>query len=420
MRQTTPDAKYCSFTATPQEATRQVSTEEMRIHHPIAGLTCMEAERSRVEPYVPTVYQDMASTGTMASTGADPCYRPSLGVCPPYDGYPWNPTFSIQQYPNIHPDYPSYSASNQHVTQWMPEVHQPSLYGQHAVSPMNVCPAKRKCDGVKLPQRRGATQLWEFLLDLLNEKGNEKVIAWIDEETFTFRVIDPDELARRWGELKARPKMNYDKLSRSLRYYYQKKFLTKIASEKYVYRLLCHPSVLYASLGGPPRDQRDRKRRAPSKEVEISDSDSDEGTPSPPQKRGRCPLDRSPYSYCSTASSPMTESQLPLSKALTVVQAPLSTTFLLPSDLDLPKHPAIAIGNPATPLDSDSPAPSSPVSEQSDTAQTLSEFLYAVMSSDDLLSDEEIDKALPGNNKHASAAAIACNCPESFSVIESL
>lgn len=32
-----------------------------------------------------------------------------------------------------------------------------------------------------------------------------------------FKLTDPDEVARRWGERKSKPNMNYDKLSRALR-----------------------------------------------------------------------------------------------------------------------------------------------------------------------------------------------------------
>lgn len=42
-----------------------------------------------------------------------------------------------------------------------------------------------------------------------------------------FKLIEPEEVARRWGIQKNRPAMNYDKLSRSLRYYYEKGIMQK-------------------------------------------------------------------------------------------------------------------------------------------------------------------------------------------------
>lgn len=121
---------------------------------------------------------------------------------------------------------------------------------------------------------RGATQLWEFLLEMLNQEGNEAIMCWLDRAAREFRVLNPDELARRWGELKGRPRMNYDKLSRSLRYYYQKKLLSKVPTEKYVYRFLCPPAALYDALGG--RDKRRNKKSAVDQ-----DDQSWETTPSP-------------------------------------------------------------------------------------------------------------------------------------------
>ena len=122
---------------------------------------------------------------------------------------------------------------------------------------------------------RGATQLWEFLLEMLNSEGNGAVVCWLNKTAHEFRVLDPDELARRWGELKGRPRMNYDKLSRSLRYYYQKKLLAKVPTEKYVYQFLCPPSALYDALGG-------RDKRKKSKAIPVTDQDDHSvGTLSP-------------------------------------------------------------------------------------------------------------------------------------------
>lgn len=81
----------------------------------------------------------------------------------------------------------------------------------------------------------GQIQLWQFLLELLADRQNIACISWegIDGE---FKLIDPDEVARRWGERKSKPNMNYDKLSRALRYYYDKNIMTKVHGKRYAYK----------------------------------------------------------------------------------------------------------------------------------------------------------------------------------------
>jgi len=47
-------------------------------------------------------------------------------------------------------------------------------------------------------------------------------------------------VARRWGERKSKPNMNYDKLSRALRYYYDKNIMTKVHGKRYAYKFDFH------------------------------------------------------------------------------------------------------------------------------------------------------------------------------------
>ncbi|XP_042077208.1 protein C-ets-2-like [Haplochromis burtoni] len=47
------------------------------------------------------------------------------------------------------------------------------------------------------------------------------------------------QVAKRWGQCKNKPKMNYEKLSRGLRYYYHKNIIHKTAGKRYVYRFVC-------------------------------------------------------------------------------------------------------------------------------------------------------------------------------------
>lgn len=84
----------------------------------------------------------------------------------------------------------------------------------------------------------GQLQLWQFLLELLADSGrsdNAACITWEGNEG-EFRLLDPDEVARRWGERKSKPNMNYDKLSRALRYYYDKSIMTKVHGKRYAYK----------------------------------------------------------------------------------------------------------------------------------------------------------------------------------------
>ncbi|XP_058038296.1 ETS translocation variant 4 isoform X2 [Ahaetulla prasina] len=93
-------------------------------------------------------------------------------------------------------------------------------------------------------QRRGSLQLWQFLMALLDDPSNSHFIAWTGRG-MEFKLIEPEEVARLWGIQKNRPAMNYDKLSRSLRYYYEKGIMQKVAGERYVYKFVCEPEVLF-------------------------------------------------------------------------------------------------------------------------------------------------------------------------------
>ncbi|XP_059471735.1 ETV5-related protein Ets96B-like [Neocloeon triangulifer] len=92
--------------------------------------------------------------------------------------------------------------------------------------------------------RKGSLQLWQFLVTLLDDPGNRSCIAWTGRG-LEFKLIEPEEVARRWGVQKNRPAMNYDKLSRSLRYYYEKGIMQKVAGERYVYKFVCSPDALF-------------------------------------------------------------------------------------------------------------------------------------------------------------------------------
>ena len=78
------------------------------------------------------------------------------------------------------------------------------------------------------PRFKNTIHLWEFLLELLNNKRYASIISWTRKEQGEFMLKKQEEVARQWGLLKQRQGMNYDKLSRSLRYYYGKKIIQKV------------------------------------------------------------------------------------------------------------------------------------------------------------------------------------------------
>ncbi|VUZ55522.1 unnamed protein product, partial [Hymenolepis diminuta] len=85
------------------------------------------------------------------------------------------------------------------------------------------------------PQGSGQIQLWQFLLELLADSRNLACITW-EGTNGEFKLVNPDDVARRWGERKSKPNMNYDKLSRALRYYYDKNIMSKVHGKRYAYR----------------------------------------------------------------------------------------------------------------------------------------------------------------------------------------
>ncbi|XP_043936213.1 ETS domain-containing protein Elk-1 [Protopterus annectens] len=87
--------------------------------------------------------------------------------------------------------------------------------------------------------------LWQFLLQLLEDKKNENLISWTSNDG-EFKLVDAEEVARLWGMRKNKTNMNYDKLSRALRYYYDKNIIKKVSGQKFVYKFVSFPETAAA------------------------------------------------------------------------------------------------------------------------------------------------------------------------------
>ncbi|CAH0712996.1 unnamed protein product, partial [Brenthis ino] len=84
----------------------------------------------------------------------------------------------------------------------------------------------------------GQIQLWQFLLELLTSAEYFDVIRWHGTEG-EFKLLEPERVARLWGKRKHKPAMNYEKLSRALRYYYDGDMIAKVAGKRFVYKFVC-------------------------------------------------------------------------------------------------------------------------------------------------------------------------------------
>lgn len=85
--------------------------------------------------------------------------------------------------------------------------------------------------------------LWQFLLELLLNHQYKNIITWTNNDG-EFKLVNAEEVARLWGLRKNKHNMNYDKLSRALRYYYDKNIIKKVLGQKFVYRFVSFPEIV--------------------------------------------------------------------------------------------------------------------------------------------------------------------------------
>uniref|UniRef100_A0A7N4PVZ9 ETS transcription factor ELK1 n=1 Tax=Sarcophilus harrisii TaxID=9305 RepID=A0A7N4PVZ9_SARHA len=166
--------------------------------------------------------------------------------------------------------------------------------------------------------------LWQFLLQLLKEQSNGHLIAWTSSDG-EFKLVDAEEVARLWGLRKNKTNMNYDKLSRALRYYYDKNIIRKVSGQKFVYKFVSFPE-------GPGHDGEEGQARA-----EI---------PSEPLR----PLKASLGSIGSSAPTPVRSSRNEY------MRSGLYSTFTIQSLQQLsPARPARPVPEPLSPVGLEAP-----------------------------------------------------------------
>ncbi|XP_043678911.1 ets DNA-binding protein pokkuri isoform X1 [Vespula pensylvanica] len=144
--------------------------------------------------------------------------------------------------------------------------------------------------------------LWDFLQQLLNDPSQRYThyIAWKSRETGVFKIVDPPGLARLWGIQKNHLSMNYDKMSRALRYYYRVNILRKVQGERHCYQFLRNPTELKNIKNISLLRQQMRIKSEPEEEGSMTGSSLD--------TEADMPTDLS----MSTMNQPSSEQPLPL------------------------------------------------------------------------------------------------------------
>jgi len=91
-----------------------------------------------------------------------------------------------------------------------------------------------------IPQKRSpgtSLKITQWIVSLLRDPiYNPSVITWADETEGVFSIRDTIKLASLWGEVKRNPEMNYEKLSRAMRYSYNNGELEPIREQRLTYK----------------------------------------------------------------------------------------------------------------------------------------------------------------------------------------
>ncbi|XP_028365868.1 transcription factor ETV7 isoform X3 [Phyllostomus discolor] len=102
--------------------------------------------------------------------------------------------------------------------------------------------------------------LWDYVYQLLSDARYESYIRWEDKNAKIFRVVDPNGLARLWGNHKNRVNMTYEKMSRALRHYYKLNIIKKEPGQKLLFRFLKIPGKITEDKGSLVEQQESQEQ----------------------------------------------------------------------------------------------------------------------------------------------------------------
>ena len=95
---------------------------------------------------------------------------------------------------------------------------------------------RKRSSSASRSNTRKSIYLWEFLFGLLEDDECTSVITWTNKSEGIFELKNTDELAKLWGTVKNRPKMDKNKLIRAIRTYYERGMLKKVRCLSLIFR----------------------------------------------------------------------------------------------------------------------------------------------------------------------------------------
>uniref|UniRef100_A0A1A8P517 Transcription factor ETV6 n=1 Tax=Nothobranchius rachovii TaxID=451742 RepID=A0A1A8P517_9TELE len=136
----------------------------------------------------------------------------------------------------VHVPHHHLSLQQQQLMQQQEEL----LYRNHVIMPVSP-PEEQQMPIGRIADCR---LLWDYVYQLLSDSRYENYIRWEDRESKVFRIIDPNGLARLWGNHKNRTNMTYEKMSRALRHYYKLNIIRKEPGQRLLFRFMKTPDEI--------------------------------------------------------------------------------------------------------------------------------------------------------------------------------
>nr|XP_045603767.1 transcriptional regulator ERG-like isoform X1 [Procambarus clarkii] len=95
----------------------------------------------------------------------------------------------------------------------------------------------RKPENELKKKKKKTGRLWEFIRNLLLDPATcPSLVRWENPEEGMFRFVQAEKVAQKWGDRKQNKDMNYEKLSRAMRYYYKTEIFEAVLGRRLVYK----------------------------------------------------------------------------------------------------------------------------------------------------------------------------------------